>query len=458
MQKQYNQSIREDYVNIDLPTVATKNSLYNKDGMIGWELKKDISFDEVFNIPGYINLVVNSRITNNGTINSPSTSIFTIKASFTNNGIITGSGIVLNHSQITNGINGQFLSKITNIGRGSVHFACDNQHLCPSGVSCNITGYCQTNECDASCKDGFYCVDTTDSITLKKSYSCTMPSNNTETNNMVSGQYIRLKYDNTVCLNLAGIAVYADANGDNVITPQTIVTKSSGYQGDTYPVSNFIDGNNNSFVHSSCEDVPWILVDLGMNMPIYKIVVTNRSDCCKDRILGCSLLIFNNQMTSVYESSKITTINTTYTWFPPYTQNNGDYTSNEPPVGSPVPVPISVTPMPVPIPITAGWDEIYDPNTPTKTWSQLKEVCEAKGNRLCNAIEMCPNNQPLSNLNTFNKNDNWVAVGDQQNEWLTYRSDRLCKTHTQVAGSTPTWGSTPQGYNWYRGVKCCPRD
>ena len=34
-------------------------------------------------------------------------------------------------------------------------------------------------------------------------------------------------------------------------------------------------------------------------------------------------------------------------------------------------------------------------------------------------------------------NDSWIAVGDSENEWFTFRrgwGDRICKTHTEVAG------------------------
>jgi len=72
---------------------------------------------------------------------------------------------------------------------------------------------------------------------------------------------------------------------------------------------------------------------------------------------------------------------------------------------------------------------------------------------------MCPSGQPLSNFDTFGGADNWMAVGDRDNEWVTYNraGGRLCKTHTQVAGTTPGWGSSNGGGGWYRGVKCCPK-
>ena len=105
------------------------------------------------------------------------------------------------------------------------------------------------------------------------------------------------------------------------------------------------------------------------------------------------------------------------------------------------------------------WEKLDVPNIKTFTWAQFKGQCEAKGKRLCNSNEMCPSGQPLSNFDTFGGADNWMAVGDRDNEWITYNraEGRLCKTHTQVAGSTPGWGSSNGGGGWYRGVKCCPK-
>jgi len=81
------------------------------------------------------------------------------------------------------------------------------------------------------------------------------------------------------------------------------------------------------------------------------------------------------------------------------------------------------------------WDKIVPPNTPGLKWSDMNQICESKGKRLCKSNEMCVNGNPLTDLDTFGAVDNWFAVGDATNEWQTYnRSDnRLCKTHTQVA-------------------------
>jgi hypothetical protein len=141
------------------------------------------------------------------------------------------------------------------------------------------------------------------------------------------GRYIKLQYNRVECLNLAEIRVFSTSGGPNIINRNTPVTKSSGFNGDAFPSRNFVDGDTGqtyNFVHTSCGDVPWIVVDLNPNgqaIDIFKIVVFNRADCCQSRILGTVLEIYNeggtNPQSRVYVSEPIRTTNRTYTWFPP---------------------------------------------------------------------------------------------------------------------------------------------
>lgn len=133
------------------------------------------------------------------------------------------------------------------------------------------------------------------------------------------GRYIRLEYDRRECLNLAHIAVYPNKRTDsNLITPNTVVTKSSGYEGDIFPSKNFVVGN--SFVHTSCHDVPWIEVDMGATVNMYRIVITNRNDCCQFRVIGARLVILDDKRNRIYTSDAITSSVYNYTWFPPATE------------------------------------------------------------------------------------------------------------------------------------------
>ncbi len=139
-------------------------------------------------------------------------------------------------------------------------------------------------------------------------------------NQPVDGRYIRLDYDHRECLNLAQILVYSSEGGPNLITAQTKVTKSSGYQGDIFPSQNFVNQKglaHYNFVHTSCGDVPWIEVDLGSVVRIHKVVVWNRVDCCQSRVVGTTLSILNTEREKVYISNPIRTTNQSYTWLPP---------------------------------------------------------------------------------------------------------------------------------------------
>lgn len=151
---------------------------------------------------------------------------------------------------------------------------------------------------------------------------------------VITGRYIKLQYNRVECLNLAEIKVYSKKGGPNIITPNTPVTKSSGYQGDMFPGKNFVDGDMGqtyNFVATSCGDVPWVQVDLGSMVDIYKVVVYNRVDCCQSRILGTVLQIMNDQNEMVYVSNPVNSTNQTYTWFPPSSEIKVDLPEDQRP-------------------------------------------------------------------------------------------------------------------------------
>jgi hypothetical protein len=118
-------------------------------------------------------------------------------------------------------------------------------------------------------------------------------------------------------LNLAEIKVYSKKGGPNIITTNTLVTKPSGWYGDMYPGTNFVDGDTNTFTHTSGNDVPWVKVDLGSMIDIYKIEIYNRVDCCQERVLDAVLQILNDQNTIIYTSDAVKSTESAYTWFPP---------------------------------------------------------------------------------------------------------------------------------------------
>lgn len=98
------------------------------------------------------------------------------------------------------------------------------------------------------------------------------------------------------------------------------------------------------------------------------------------------------------------------------------------------------------------------PNAP---WDGASMACEAQGMRLCTQDQLCEGGQPLAGIPS---GDVWAAVrdGDRRNAWISVGSaypDRLCRTHADVTGEEPYWG-TAQGPQPVTGqetaFRCCP--
>lgn len=93
------------------------------------------------------------------------------------------------------------------------------------------------------------------------------------------------------------------------------------------------------------------------------------------------------------------------------------------------------------------------------TYARAEQLCSSQGQRLCSAAELCPDGRPRPGLDKFGRADNWIAVNNAPNEWVTFNraGNRLCKTHTQVAGTTPAWGtqSDARGQGFERAAECC---
>jgi hypothetical protein len=70
---------------------------------------------------------------------------------------------------------------------------------------------------------------------------------------------------------------------------------------------------------------------------IYKVVVYNREDCCRARILGAVLQIFNDENDMIYVSNNVNSTNRTYSWFPPGPDIQVDLPEDMPPPPPPPP-------------------------------------------------------------------------------------------------------------------------
>ena len=159
----------------------------------------------------------------------------------------------------------------------------------------------------------------------------------------ISGRYITLERQQVGWINLADIQVFSEKGGRNIITPSTVVTMSNVHAG--APASNFVDGNPTTITHNKVASAGGPLtVDLGSDVPIFKIIVTNRKDCCRERAVGTILTIKNQSNATIYTSDPITdkSGNNTYTelngnndtkqkyyytftYFPPNTTVLGDF-------------------------------------------------------------------------------------------------------------------------------------
>jgi len=109
----------------------------------------------------------------------------------------------------------------------------------------------------------------------------------------ISGRYVKLSSTHTSphCMNIAEIEVYSTIGGANIARGKKAFGSSS-YTNDQFPMEKIINGNLWDMAHSSCYDIPSMWVDLGSTVPISKINVNNRYDCCSGRIAGSVLEIF----------------------------------------------------------------------------------------------------------------------------------------------------------------------
>ena len=130
----------------------------------------------------------------------------------------------------------------------------------------------------------------------------------------IRGRYIILTRPQAGWFNLAEIQVFSERGGKNIITPSTDVSMPDSHP--SYPPSRFVDGDQNSIFHNANAITGGPLtVDLGASVPIFKIVVINRSDCCKERASGTVLTIQNENRQVIYTADPVTdkSGNATYT-------------------------------------------------------------------------------------------------------------------------------------------------
>ncbi|XP_051728532.1 fucolectin-5 isoform X8 [Ctenopharyngodon idella] len=137
----------------------------------------------------------------------------------------------------------------------------------------------------------------------------------------VNGRYVNIFLPgNDEILTLCEVEVFADKyTPPHICVPRNLALGATAVQSSTYPQSgaqNAIDGNKNSnFNLGSCSHTngdrdPWWRVDLLEVYKITRVSITNRGDCCPERINGAQIRIGNslenngnnNQLAATVES------------------------------------------------------------------------------------------------------------------------------------------------------------
>jgi hypothetical protein len=145
----------------------------------------------------------------------------------------------------------------------------------------------------------------------------------------VVGRYVKLTRPTIGYMLFTEIVIKSSADGPNIAKNATI-TQSSTFDtdGKQYPSSNFVDDDQNTWMHTSGKDAPWVLLDLGIDVPIYSIVVSNRIPQ-GSRAQGTVVTIENASKNVIYTSkpfvgktdsitpSEESNGHKTYTMFPP---------------------------------------------------------------------------------------------------------------------------------------------
>ena len=120
--------------------------------------------------------------------------------------------------------------------------------------------------------------------------------------------------DKNRIINLAELEVF-DASGTNLAASKS-VTGSSEYPA-PHLWSNLTDGDKTNFAHTlgrTPSEYDSMTVDLGSEKEIKKIVITNRTSCCKNRAVGVKVVILGSDGTTVVkETPAIATTADTYT-------------------------------------------------------------------------------------------------------------------------------------------------
>ena len=141
--------------------------------------------------------------------------------------------------------------------------------------------------------------------------------------NFPIGQYVRIIQDERIdCMHIAEIRVYGapaiSKVGLTSMQPNIAIGKPVTMSS-KLPAREVTDGKMDTFVKTSCNDMPWVMVDLEDNFIITHVTIINRQDCCQESMIGAHVEVLSDKRNVQYTSDKIQQAATSYHFNPPST-------------------------------------------------------------------------------------------------------------------------------------------
>jgi len=215
---------------------------------------------------------------------------------------------------------GGVFSMVSSICSASSFYACADGTFDPDNFSANT--------CTSFFRSNCYKIDTQETCDDKEACQWDQYANpamcigikdnlTPEPISYPKGKYVQLKQtvaydadaegnedDQNKIINISEVEVY-DEN-DTLISGGQTVTGSSVF--DEHGYANLVDGNKKNFAHTKGRtetEYDSMKIDLGATKKIKKIVVTNRKDCCQNRIDGLTIEILDSSGENVKTSPTI---------------------------------------------------------------------------------------------------------------------------------------------------------
>ncbi|MFO1520694.1 MAG: lamin tail domain-containing protein [Kiritimatiellia bacterium] len=122
-------------------------------------------------------------------------------------------------------------------------------------------------------------------------------------------------------VSLAEVKVYGDPillNLSTSLADAYSVTQSSTLSGGAYPAANALDGSSDTFTHTENTPNSYWQMTYAKDVPVQRIEVVNRADCCNARLTGLTLRILDGSNNTVASATiGATAAGATFTFTPP---------------------------------------------------------------------------------------------------------------------------------------------